>query len=66
MKIKLDIKEGTSEDQISKIVLKMKLAVTDDGFIFFNEMLYRLMHYQYVIHINLKLNRAMTVEELIT
>ena len=37
MKVKLGIKEGTSEDQIRKIVLKMKLAVTDDGFIFFNE-----------------------------
>ena len=44
----------------------MNLAVTDDGYIFFNEMLYRVMHCQYVSYINLKLNRVMIVQELVT
>lgn len=44
----------------------MNLAVTEDGFIFFNEMLYRIMYTQYVTFIELKLNKAMTVLELVT
>ena len=43
-----------------------KIAESNDGFIYFNEMLYRVMRAQYVTYINLKFNRAMTVEELIT
>ena len=44
MRSKLGIFDDTDVSQINKIVLKMKLSVTDDGFIFFNEMLYRVMH----------------------
>ena len=43
-----------------------KIAESSDGFIYFNEMLYRVMRAQYVSYINLRFNRAMTVEELIT
>ena len=66
MRSKLGIFDDTDVGQINKIVLKMKLSVTDDGFIFFNEMLYRVMHQQYVTYINLKLNKVMTVQELVT
>ena len=66
MRSKLGIFDDTDVSQINKIVLKMKLSVTDDGFIFFNEMLYRVMHHQYVTYINLKLNKVMTVQELVT
>ena len=51
---------------IDKIVLKLNLSVTEDGFIFFNEMLYRIMYAQYVTFIGLKLNKVMTVLELVT
>ena len=66
MRRKLGIYDDTDVSQMNKIVLKMKLAVTDDGFIFFNEILYRIMHVQYVTYINLKLNKVMTVQELVT
>lgn len=38
----------------------------DDGFVYFNEMLYRVMRAQFVTAINLKFNKVMTVSELVT
>ena len=68
MRKRLKILDGIDDAQINKIVLKMNLAVTDDGFIFFNEMLYRLMHAMYVKGgaKPLKLNKTMLVTELVT
>ena len=44
MRNKLDIKDDSKDEQIEKIVLKMRMAVTEDGFVYFNEMLYRVMY----------------------
>ena len=38
----------------------------DDGFVYFNEMLYRIMRAQFVTAKNLKFNKVMTVSELVT
>ena len=38
----------------------------DDGFIYFNEMLYRIMRAQFVTGRKLKFNKVMTVRELVT
>lgn len=38
----------------------------DDGFIYFNEMLYRIMRAQFVTARNLKFNKVMTISELVT
>lgn len=38
-------------------------ATVDDGFIFFNEMLYRLMRAQFG---NVKMNKVMALNELVT
>jgi len=38
----------------------------DDGFIYFNEMLYRIMRAQFVTAKNLKFNKVLTVSELVT
>jgi len=44
MRNKLDIKDDSKDEQIEKIVLKMRMAVTEDGYVYFNEMLYRVMY----------------------
>ena len=73
MDIKIDYgpeeKETNINDNVGVENVKAKaekIAESNDGFIYFNEMLYRVMRAQYVTYINLKFNRAMTVEELIT
>ena len=38
----------------------------EDGFIYFNEMLYRIMRAQFVTALGMKLNKVMTVTELVT
>lgn len=52
----------TSEKNVKKIMLKMGIR-SDDGFVYFNELLYRCMRRQYG---NFKLNRKMQIAELIT
>ena len=64
MKRKLGVEDAKSED-FDRIILKMGINV-DDGFIYFNEMLYRIMRAQYVTARKLKFNKVMTVSELVT
>ena len=52
----------TTEDQMKKIMLKMGIKC-DDGYIYFNELLYRCMRRLYG---NFSLNRRMQIEELKT
>jgi len=47
---------------VQRVILKMGIQV-NDGFIFFNEMLYRVMRAQFG---RVKLNRVMVLNELIT
>lgn len=53
---------GTKEDILRKQMLKMGIK-SDDGFIYFNELLYRLMREDYC---KFKLNKRMQVYELAT
>lgn len=52
----------TSDDQLKKIMLKMGVRC-DDGYVYFNELLYRCMRRQYG---SFKLNKRMQIEELKT
>ena len=63
--MKIGMGEANKEEEINRIVLKMGINV-DEGFIYFHEMLYRIMRAQFVTNIGLKLNRVMTVQELVT
>lgn len=65
MRMKIGMGEANKEEEINRIVLKMGINV-DEGFIYFHEMLYRIMRAQFVTGIGLKLNRVMTVQELVT
>jgi hypothetical protein len=65
MRLKMGITEHAREEEINRAVLKMGINV-DDGFIYFNEMLYRIMRAQFVTAIGLKFNKVMTVGELVT
>ena len=65
MRLKMGIKNNCKEEEFDRIILKMNINV-DDGFIYFNEMLYRIMRAQFVTGINLKLNKVMTINELKT
>ena len=56
-------KEGDSD--FDRIILKMGINV-DDGFIYFNEMLYRIMRSQFVTAKGMRYNKAMTIQELVT
>lgn len=64
MRLRLGISEYAKEEEINRVVLKMGINL-DDGFIYFNEMLYRIMRTQFVTSIGLKFNRVMTVNELV-
>ena len=64
MKRKMGIEDAQSED-FDRIILKMGINV-DDGFIYFSEMLYRIMRAQYVTARKLKYNKVLTVSELVT
>jgi len=65
MKAKIGFSDGASAQEINRIILKMGINV-DDGFIYFHEMLYRIMRAQFVTRIGLKFNRVMTINELVT
>lgn len=52
----------TTDDQMKKIMLKMGIR-SDDGYIYFNELLYRCMRRMYG---SFKLNRKMQIIELKT
>ena len=58
----LGLPQDTTEDQLKKIMLKMGIRC-DDGYIYFNELLYRCMRRQYG---NFKLNKRMQIHELKT
>ena len=57
----MDLSEKATEADVSRIILKMGINV-DDGFIYFNEMLYRLMRAQYG---KVNFNRVMALNELV-
>lgn len=61
----MQIPDQAKDAVIDRIVLQMGINV-DDGFIYFNEMLYRIMRAQFVTAKNLKFNKVMTVSELVT
>lgn len=63
--MKIGIGEASKDEDINRVILKMGINV-EDGFIYFHEMLYRIMRAQFVTRIGLKLNRVMTVQELVT
>ena len=50
------------DDQIMKILLKMNIT-SENGEIYFNELLYRMMREKYV---NFRMNKEMTIHELKT
>lgn len=58
----LGMPTDTPEDQMKKVMLKMGIRC-DDGYVYFNELLYRCMRRQYG---NFKLNRKMQIVELKT
>ena len=53
------------EEDLNRMILKMGINV-DEGFIYFNEMLYRIMRAQFVTNKRLKFSKIMTVKELAT
>jgi len=61
---KLNIGENATEGDIDKLVLKMGINV-DDGFVYFNEMLYRIMRMQFMVNQGVRLNSVMTINELV-
>lgn len=72
MRTKMGIEEENIKDdqskkdaKINKAVLKMGINV-DDGFIFFNEMLYRIMRAQFVTFPKMTFNKVVTISELVT
>lgn len=58
----LGMSDISTEDEIKKRMLKMGIRC-DDGYIYFNELLYRCMRAKYC---NFKLNRKMQIIELNT
>jgi len=65
MKRKIGVSEKAPEEEINRIILKMGINM-DDGVVYFNEMLYRIMRAQYVTHVGTKMNKVMTIKELVT
>ena len=61
----MGVAEGSRDLDVQRIIIKMGINV-DDGFIYFNEMLYRIMRAQFVTAKNLKFNKVLTVSELVT
>ena len=58
----MGMQSGSKISDVKKKLLKMGIK-TDNGFIYFNELLYRLMREQYC---KFKLNKRMTLVELTT
>ena len=65
MRRKIGFAEGTKAEDADRIILKMGINL-DDGFVYFNEMLYRVMRAQYVTACGMKLNRVLAVDEIKT
>ena len=53
------------ETSDARLILKMGINV-DDGFVYFHEMLYRIMKAQFVTAKKVKFNKVMTVSEIVT
>mmetsp|Transcript_16699 Transcript_16699/g.22529 ORF Transcript_16699/g.22529 Transcript_16699/m.22529 type:complete len:101 (+) Transcript_16699:2597-2899(+) len=62
MQKKMDIDDSSREMDVHRVILKMGIQV-DDGFIYFNEMLYRVMRAQFG---RVKLNSVMVLNELVS
>ena len=58
----INLKENANSLEVNRTILKMGINV-DDGFIYFNEMLYRVMRAQFG---KVKFNRTMALNELVT
>ena len=65
MQKRMGMNDYYKEEDINRMTLKMGINV-DEGFIYFNEMLYRVMRAQFVTNKHLKFSRIMTVKELAT
>ena len=65
IKLNMGIENNYKEEDFDRIILKMGINV-DDGFIYFHEMLYRILRAQFVMAIGLKYNKVMTLKELVT
>jgi len=59
---KMNIRENAREMDVNRTIIKMGISV-DDGFIYFNEMLYRVMRAQFG---KVKFNKVMALNELVT
>ena len=59
---KIGVMEGARELDVQSIIIKIGIQV-DDGFIYFNEMLYRIMRAQFG---RVRFNKVMALNELIT
>ena len=60
MQMRIGVSESAPDEEINRVILKMGINV-EEGFIYFHEMLYRIMRAQFVLRIGLKLNKVMTV-----
>jgi len=58
----MEIDDDSRAMDVQRVIIKMGIVV-DDGFIYFNEMLYRVMRAQFG---RVKLNRVMALNELVT
>ena len=58
----MDIEDGARYMDVQRVILKMGIQV-DDGHIYFNEMLYRVMRAQFG---RVKQNKKMALNELVT
>mmetsp|Transcript_2721 Transcript_2721/g.3735 ORF Transcript_2721/g.3735 Transcript_2721/m.3735 type:complete len:101 (+) Transcript_2721:222-524(+) len=65
MRHKMGVGENAKDEDFDRMILKMGINV-DDGFIYFNEMIYRIMRSQFVTAPKLKFNKVMTISELVT
>ena len=59
---KMNIRENAKEMDVNRTIIKMGINV-DDGFIYFNEMLYRVMRAQFG---KVQFNKVMALNELVT
>lgn len=59
---KMGVADGSRELDVQRIIIKMGINV-DDGFIYFNEMLYRVMRAQFG---QVRFNKVMALNELVT
>lgn len=62
MLMNMELDDAARSTDIQRVILKMGIQV-DDGFIYFNEMLYRVMRAQFG---RVKQNKVMALNELVT